>query len=369
MRAPPLTRPHGDSQRDDRSADGHLLKGLTWRRVGYTFLVAAGLALWTGPGSWMLDMHRWHPKLEIVAIRDFLVDAGWGWVFVLIVYLPVFLSQMLALTLADNLRIPRVPRGALLLVALLLGTILGSGIVVMLTNDFFGVVAGRGLAWGGLIALVYFKRRRDAELAAALHNAQLARMEQQRKALESELQLMQAQVEPQFLFNTLRRIRDLYETDSSPADRMLENLILYLRAALPQMRATNSTLGQELRLVRTYLNIESIREDGSLELALDIPDALGSATFPPMVLLPLIEAISRRRRSAGAGVLRVEARADGRTLTLTFEHDADVRRASGEIKGIRNRLTALYGMEGTLDLAPLAPPGAVVTLAVPYVPA
>ena len=76
-------------------AYGRLLKGLTWRRVGYTVLVAAGLALWTGPGSWMLDKHGWSPKLEIVGIRDFFVDRGWGWVFIFIVYLPVFFSQML----------------------------------------------------------------------------------------------------------------------------------------------------------------------------------------------------------------------------------------------------------------------------------
>src|SRR5262249_41496295 len=139
---------------DHRSAGRRFLNGLTWRRIGYTFLVAAGLALWTGPGSWMLDKSGWHPKLEIVAIRDFLVDRGWGWVFVFIVYLPVLLSQMLAMTVADNLRIPRVSRGAVLVIALLLGTTVGSAIVVSLTNDFFGVVAGRGLAWGGLIALV-----------------------------------------------------------------------------------------------------------------------------------------------------------------------------------------------------------------------
>jgi LytS/YehU family sensor histidine kinase len=356
---------------DHRSAGRHLLDGLTWRRVGYTFVVAAGLALWTGPGSWMLDKSGWHPKLEIVAIRDFLVDHSWGWVFVFIVYLPVLISQMLALTVADNLRITRVPRGPVLVIALLLGTTVGSAIVVSLTNDFFGVVAGRGLAWGGLIALVYFKHRRDAELAAALHDAQLASMEQQKEALESDLQLMQAQIEPQFLFNTLQRIRDLYETDPASADRMLENLILYLRAVLPQMRASNSTLGQEVRLVRAYLNIESIGEHARPDFAFDIPEPLVSSAFPPMVLLPLIEAIAPHRGPAdrGRSSLRAAARVDARVLTVTFMHDSDVLPDTDSIGTIRDRLTALFGAEGRLDFDRLARQGTFVTLAIPHVPA
>src|SRR5205823_13230070 len=92
----------------------------------------------------------------------------------------------------------------------------------------------------------------------------------------------------------LRRVGDLYETDPPSADRMLENLILYLRAALPQMRTTNSTLGQEVRLAQAYLNIERIRTHGKLDFAFDIPDRLVSAALPPMVLLPLIEASALR---------------------------------------------------------------------------
>ncbi len=275
----------------------------------------------------MLDKRGWSPKLEIIGIRDFLVDQGWGWVFVFIVYLPVFFSQMLALTVADKLHIPRVPRVALLVIALLLGTTLGSVVVVMLTNDFFGVVAGRGLAWGGLIALVYFKRRRDAELAAALHESQLARMEQQKQALESDLQLMQAQVEPQFLFNTLRRVGDLYETDPPSADRMLDNLIFYLRAVLPQMRTSSSTLGQEVEFAQAYLSVERIRLHDRLDFAFDVPERLASATFPPMVLLPLIEALAVHAQSGSDydGALRVEARADAGKLELTLAHTGDAR--------------------------------------------
>ena len=198
---------------------------------------------------------------------------------------------MLALTIADNLHIFRIPRAVLLVVALVLGTVAGS--VVVMTSGIYGDWPPVwGLTWGGLLALVYFKRRRDEELAAALHAAQLAQVELKKKALESQLQLMQAQVEPQFLFNTLRRVGDLYETDRPVADRMLDDLILYLRAALPQMRTSSSTLGQEVQLARAYLNIERTRLQERSDFAFDIPEHLTSAAFPPMVLLPLIEALA-----------------------------------------------------------------------------
>jgi LytS/YehU family sensor histidine kinase len=230
-----------------------------------------------------------------------------------------------------------------------------------------------GLTWGGLIALVYFKRRRDEELAAALHATQLAQVELKKKALQSQLQLMQAQVEPQFLFNTLRRVGDLYETDRPSADRTLDNLIIYLRAALPQMRTSTSTLGQEVRLAQAYLNIERIRLHGRLDFAFDVPDRLASATFPPMVLLPLIEASALRGQDAtGNGeILCAEARVDAGMLklTLTGAHLPDDQPANDEIESIRSRLTALYGADGKLRLEPLNPRGALAMVELPHVAA
>ena len=226
-------------------ADVEVLKGLTWRRIAYTFLVAAGFALWTAFGNWMWIRYGLSPRP--IGIADFFLHKGWGCLLVFRVYLLLFFSQMLALTVADNLHISRFPRTVLLVVALVLGTIVGS-VVVMTSGSYLDWPPVWGLTWGGLVAFVYFKRRRDEELAAALHATQMAQVELKKKALESQLQVMQAQVEPQFLFTTLRRVGDLYETDRPSADRMLDNLILYLRAALPQMRTSSSTLGQEVRL-------------------------------------------------------------------------------------------------------------------------
>jgi LytS/YehU family sensor histidine kinase len=346
------------------------LKGLTWRRVAYTMLVAAGFGLWTAFGNWMLFRHGGHGfKAQLVGIEDFFLQR-WGFLLVFRVYLLLFISQMVALTVADNLRVSRVPRSVVLVTALVLGTTVGS-VIVMTSGRYLDWPPVWGLTWGGLLAFVYFKRRRDEELAAALHAAQLAQVDLKKKALESQLQLMQAQVEPQFLFNTLRKIGDLYETDRPAADWMLENLILYLRAVLPQMRTSSSTLGQEVRLAQAYLNIERARLHDRFDFAFDVPERLASATFPPMVLLPVIEAIALRapNDSAYAGALRTEARANAGELELAMAHMGASRPAIDELEGIRARVSALYGAGGKLEVVPLSPRGTMATLHIPHVAA
>ena len=344
-------------------------KGLSWRRIAYTVAVAAGFALWGALGGGILRMSGWYgSRVGPVGFADFLTNQSWGFLFQFREYLLLFFSQMLALTLADNLRIPHVPRTVLLVTALLIGTTVGST-VVMTTGHYENLPAATGLTWGGLIALVYFNRRRDEELAAALHAAQLAQVELKRKALESKLQLMQAQVEPEFLFNTLKRVGDLYENNPSSADRMLDNLIVYLRAVLPQMRTSSSTLGREVQLARAYLEIERIRLNDRLDFAFNVPQELGFAAFPPMMLLPLIEAVAMRAREGSdyEGALRMEACAKERTLAITLAQTGSARPAADAIENIRGRLAALYGTDAKLEVESLRPRGAIATLDVPYV--
>ena len=99
---------------------------------------------------------------------------------------------------------------------------------------------------------------------------------------EAQLALMQAQVEPHFLFNTLANVRYLVENEPANAVRMLDHLIDYLKAALPQMREAASTLGKEIEFLRAYLNIQQIRMGERLRFEFQRPGgAAGAQPFRP----------------------------------------------------------------------------------------
>ncbi len=91
--------------------------------------------------------------------------------------------------------------------------------------------------------------------------------------------MMQAQVEPHFLFNTLASVQYLTETDPPARRALLGHLIAYLRAALPQLRAATTTLGQEIALIEAYLNIFKMRMGPRLEFAIDVPERCAATRF------------------------------------------------------------------------------------------
>ena len=118
---------------------------------------------------------------------------------------------------------------------------------------------------------------------------ELERSEYARNALDARLRLLQAQVAPHFLFNTLANVRELVSTGSSRAAPVLESLIAYLRAAVPRLNEPTSTLGQELELVRAYLDVMHMRMPDRLQFSVEADDASRALVCPPMTLLTLVE--------------------------------------------------------------------------------
>ena len=165
-------------------------------------------------------------------------------------------------------------------------------------------------AWlyGSMACIVYVKLRTARLAADRMRAAELARVKSRRRTLESQLQAMQARVEPEFLFNTLAQVRGLYERDVVMAGRMLEDLIAYLRAALPHLRESSSTLGQEVALVRAYLDIVRIRLGEGLTFEIDVPETAEGARIPPMMLLPLVDHALASGRGQGDGRSRSTSR-------------------------------------------------------------
>ena len=198
-------------------------------------------------------------------------------------------------------------------------------------------------------------RRRARLTRDRMHSAELERTNAAKRTIESELQAMQARVEPQFLFNTLAQVKRLYERNAALGERMLDELITYLRAAMPKMRDTSSMVGQEIALVRAYLAIVKVRLGDRLTYQIESPPSLADVRMPPMLLLPLVDdAIGHglaEPRSTGSIRIRTAITEEKVRIEITDSGDGFVPESEGEgIFGIRERLAALYQANASLVL-------------------
>jgi sensor histidine kinase YesM len=196
-----------------------------------------------------------------------------------------------------------------------------------------------------------------------------------RQALEAQLKLMQAQVEPHFLFNTLASVQYLTETDPPRANELLGHLISYLRAALPQLRASSTTLGQETQLIEAYLAILKMRMGDRLAYSVDLPVALRTHPFPPNLLISLVENSIKHglEPTVQGGRIDVAAAANDDSLIVRVT-DTGNGVGNGEspaaglgvgLSNIRERLAALYGGRASFTLASAAGGGATATITLP----
>jgi hypothetical protein len=227
------------------------------------------------------------------------------------------------------------------------------------------------LIYGSMGCFIYVNHRTAGEATARMHAAELARARSRRRTFESRLQAMQARVEPQFLFNTLAQVGELYERDPAQAGQMLDDLISYLRAALPHLRESSSTLGRELDLARAYLDIMRVRLGDRLSFDIDVPDDVKSARMPPMMLLPLIDhaLVYGLQPGSEKGSIRIETSAAlGRLHVSILDSGAGfVPEGKGaNLASIGERLTALYGDNARFELERMRDRGTRATLEIPY---
>lgn len=339
-------------------------QGLTWKAVGQVFvintLVTAGLKL-LGIDNPFLDL---------------LISAQ-----------IVGFSIMLAVYAAANARPRRLlPRPALLALSVVLGSLVGTVLVVLVkgrsvTAMFgdmealwrFSTTASLGIAIGAIGAIIFSARARVAEATGERHRAEAERQALARQIVEARLKLLQAQVEPHFLYNTLANVQGLIETDPPAASRMLEHLIGYFRAALPQMREQSSTLGREADLARAYLSILQMRMGKRLSFEIALPDSLRNEPFPPMMLITLLENAVKHG---------VEPVREGGKITVSMLHQDGTLRLSVADTGrgfpsggsdahgvglsnLRDRLMTLYGNNARLTLEGNQPNGVVASIEIP----
>ncbi len=336
----------------------YLLEGLTVRRVLW---VTAICAVAVGSVIWLF----------LNTYLDLLVTA-----------LCVGYTSMVLFTIAGNIRQSRLPREAMQVLAIVAGSVLGTiiaGLVKgrdftnMFTERRWGVAVsmGLGIGFGCVVVAAMMLREKHARDQARIHRAESERHQLEKNVLESRLQLMQAQVEPHFLFNPLANVQHLVETDPPAASRMLDSLIHYLRAALPQMRESTTNLGREIDMARAFLEIHRVRMGSRMEFSIDVPDALKCRSFPPMMLISLVENALKHGVDpcceCGTIAIRAEELEGRLKVSVTDTGEGIVAKKGGGVglSNIRERLKALYGPAARLVLEENAPRGVVASIEVP----
>lgn len=232
----------------------------------------------------------------------------------------------------------------------------------------FGLVIGVAI----LAVLVAGERRIERQTFDARQQEQLATAA--RMLAEAQLRALQAQIEPHFLYNTLANVVSLIDNQPLDAKRMLERFIDYLRASLAASRAGSATLGAELDLAASYLDVLGVRMGERLRWRIEADDASRALPIAPMLVQPLVENAVMHglepkveggeivlRAALDDGVLRVEVRDSGRGLVA-----APPRPGGGVgLSNLRDRVRQLHGAGARLELLDNPSGGVVARLLLP----
>lgn len=236
----------------------------------------------------------------------------------------------------------------------------------------FGILSVTGLLLAPWLALGALVRQKDA---LARHQAlafDLERTELARQALDARLRLLQAQVTPHFLFNTLANVQALVDTGSAQASAVLGSLIAYLRATVPRLDQAATTVGQELQMVRAYLELMHMRIPDRLQYTLDVdPEAL-SLVCPPMTLMTLVENAVRHGIDPSEEGGRIEvavhrqgARCRVRVRDTGLGWQAAAQGLGTGLASLRERLALVFGAEVDWHCGAVQPRGVCIELGFP----
>jgi len=349
----------------DRPAPQAAARILKPRRVLVTLGVSALMGLVVSP-LWII------PTIEVMA-RSMLVGlvalAAFGWLERWPAHLPSWMERWALQVVGAVLAIPAAVLALYLLISI--GDQLPfwkqearmSGIFVL---SFTGVLLA---SWIALAALV---RQRGEEARSQALAFELERSELERKALDARLRLLQAQVEPHFLFNTLANVRELVDSGSPQASKVLDTLITYLRAAVPRLHDPSTTIGQEVQLVRAYLELMRMRMPDRLAFSLHVGDEALPLRCPPTTLLTLVENAIRHGIDPSEEGGRIDVRvgvSEGRVRAEVADTGVGMKASAASlgtgIASLRERLQLAFAGDADVKLAPIEPHGTAAALDFP----
>jgi hypothetical protein len=334
-----------------------------------------------GPGG-ILDWGRVRFTLFASAVVGLLLALGNETATYIVVFRAVLVgvAAMLAFGLLEHwpVREPRrIPRWVLQLVGIVVVVPFAAWIAYWLTTGGhprfaeeekrvvgYMMLTFMGVFFAPWIALGAMLRQREAFARTQALAFDLERSELQREALNARLRLLQAQVEPHFLFNTLANVQALVDSGSPQASTVLRSLIAYLRAAVPRLGDPATTMGQEVELVRAYLEVMQMRMPDRLTFDLRVDAAAHGLQCPPMTLLTLVENAVRHGidPSEEGGRIDVQVRLVSGRCHLRVSDTGVGLKATGSGLGtglstLRERLRLAFGGDAELRLQEVAPNG------------
>ena len=292
--------------------------------------------------------------------------------------------------IGDGVSRGRINRGSLLLRTLYYSAIAVAGVIpgymfaLRILNwnagaDWFFSVRGIGsvvaltLIISGLLLLIFVPRERAAQAEAAMAREQARFAAAEKETATARMKLLEAQIEPHFLYNTLANVVSLIDVEPVTAKRMVDRLISLLRATATAATGPG-TLAAQVEWLKAYLEIVEMRMGARLHWRIDIPPALAQLRVPPMLLQPVVENAIKHglEPNVAGGELTVAGRSDGGALTLTvadtgrgFRATAPPGAAGIGLANLRARLATLYGEAATLTIEDQLPHGSRVTIKLP----
>ncbi len=309
-------------------------------------------------------------------------DIAPAWLSIARDRLTVGLTIAAGLSIAARVAALRGPwRLCLQTLAVVAGAAIGEGLLWLWApyndrQDLLSIL-GRVARWsliGGAVATMVELWRAGEKLAAEAEEAHIQDSRMQQLTASTELEMLQRQIEPHFLFNTLATIRRLQETDPSRGQHLLGRLLQYLSATLASDPTCRSSLGKEVSLVCAYLDVCASRMGGRLTVCCDVPAELESVDFPPLVLATLAEnAMKHGIFPRDRGSILIDAVRVGDLVEVAVSDDgAGLSSESGSGLGLANiaaRLRLLYSGKAELRLRPNAPSGVRACVRIPAAPA
>jgi signal transduction histidine kinase len=339
--------------------------------------VVLGLAALLALSHGLLGVVNWIPRVGVTELLA--MFAGWA----TSAFCGIAPAIALLLVLERRLPTSHRQRRAALAGAVLLATALGALLMAVAesalgVNDeprdawYWAATISEQLVWLVLVTVWREALWRRRATLAALHESELRSVELQARVAEAELQMLQAQIEPHFLFNSLANVRRLGRLDAAAGKAMLADLLKYLQETLPRLREANSTLAREAEVARAYLAVHKIRMGRRLDVEFAIPVELAATPVPPMMLLTLVENALKHGLAPlpEGGRIRVAAENDGSVAVRLSVADTGRgivpgRGAGTGLANVRARLRTLHGAKASLSLQTNEPRGVIASIVLP----